>query len=247
MIRHDGRSNVQMRPVRFIPNYTKNADGSVLVEFGETKVLCTVCIESGVPSFLRNASPAQGWLTAEYAMLPGATSGGRARRERPSPSGRSHEIQRLIGRSLRGIIDLTLCPDITFSVDCDVIQADGGTRTASITGSFIALKIAVDKLLRKGTLRNNPILDAVAAVSIGLKDGELLIDPDYEEDFTADLDMNVVMTQSGKILEIQGTAERAGVAFSKEDVTRIVEAAETTLQPYFELQQAAADGQEVEG
>lgn len=245
MLRHDGRSSDQMRPVRLIPHYTKNPDGSVLVEFGETKVLCTVNVDSGVPSFLRNVNPPQGWLTAEYAMLPGATSGGRARRERPSPSGRSQEIQRLIGRSLRAIIDLTLCPDLTFTVDCDVLQADGGTRTAAITGGFVALKIALDKLLRNRRLQTNPLKDVVAAVSVGLKDGEILIDPDYEEDFSADLDMNLVMTQSGKILEIQGTAEKA--AFSKDDVIRIIEAAETTLAPYFDLQLAASDGQEVEG
>lgn len=243
MLRHDGRSSDQMRPIRFIPNFTKHAGGSVLVEFGDTKVICTVSVDEGVPSFLRNVSPAQGWLTAEYAMLPSATET-RSRRERPAPAGRSQEIQRLIGRSLRGVIDLKKAPDFTFTIDCDVIQADGGTRTASITGAYVALKIAVDKLLRANKLNQNPLTDAVAAVSVGLRDGEIMVDLDYQEDSTADLDMNVVMTQSGNFLEIQGTAERA--AFTKEQVMKIMEAAEAALTPCFDLQHEAADGREVE-
>ncbi len=243
MLRHDGRSSIQMRPLRFVPHYTKNAHGSVLVEFGETKVLCTVCVQDGVPNFLRNSSPPQGWLTAEYSMLPGSTET-RSRRERPSPSGRSQEIQRLIGRSLRGIIDLAKAPDLTFTVDCDVLQADGGTRTAAITGGFVALKIAVDRLIRERKVKTNPLTDGLAAVSVGIKNGEILVDLDYKEDSTADLDMNVVLTHSGKFLEIQGTAERA--AFTKEQVMEIMNAAEESLAPCFELQQTAADGQEVE-
>lgn len=243
-MRKDGRLADQMRPIRFIPRYTKNATGSVLVEFGDTRVLCTVCVESGVPSFLRNANPPQGWLTAEYGMLPGSTSS-RCRRERPSPSGRSQEIQRLIGRALRGVIDLNKCTDMTFYCDCDVLQADGGTRTAAITGAFVALKLAVDELLASRRLHTNPLYDAVAAVSIGLKNGQLLADLNYEEDSSADLDMNVVLTHSGKILEIQGTAE--GAAFDRQQVNDIIQLAETVLQPCFELQQAAAEGHEVEG
>lgn len=243
MLRHDGRSSHQMRPIRITPHYTKNAQGSVLIEYGETKVICTVCVEEGVPSFLRNSSPPQGWLTAEYSMLPGAT-GSRTRRERPAPSGRSQEIQRLIGRSVRGIIDLRKATDLTFNIDCDVIQADGGTRTASITGTYVALKIAVDKLLRSGRLHDNPLTDAVAAVSIGLRDGEVLVDLDYQEDSTADLDMNVVMTQSGRFLEIQGTAERA--SFSRTDIDAILDAADAALRPCFELLHEAADGHVVE-
>ena len=243
MLRHDGRSPGQMRPIRMIPHFTKNADGSVLIEYGDTRVLCTVSLDEGVPNFLRNVSPAQGWLTAEYSMLPGATQS-RTRRERPAPSGRSQEIQRLIGRSLRGVIDLTKCPDYTITIDCDVLQADGGTRTASITGAYIALKIALDKLIRKGKLHTHPLTDAVAAVSVGLRDSEILVDMDYQEDSTADLDMNVVMTQSGKFLEIQGTAERA--AFSKSQIMEILDAAEEALRPCFELQHEAADGREVE-
>jgi ribonuclease PH len=214
-----------------------------MIEYGDTRVLTTVSVEEGVPSFLRNATPAQGWLTAEYSMLPGATQT-RSRRERPAPSGRSQEIQRLIGRSLRGIIDLTKCPDFTFTIDCDVIQADGGTRTAAITGAYVALKMAVDKLMRTNKLSDNPLTDAVAAVSVGLRDGDILVDLDYQEDSTCDLDMNVVMTQSGQFLEIQGTAERA--AFSKDQIMAILDMAEDALQPCFELQHGAADGREIE-
>lgn len=243
MLRHDGRHSGQMRPIRIIPHFTKNAAGSVLIEFGDTRVICTVSAEEGVPSFLRNANPSQGWLTAEYSMLPGAT-GTRSRRERPAPSGRSQEIQRLIGRSLRGIIDLKKCPDYTFTIDCDVIQADGGTRTAAITGSYVALKIAVDQLLRKRKLSVNPLTNAVAAVSVGLKDGEVLVDLDYIEDSSADLDMNIVMTQTGEFLEVQGTAERA--AFTKDQINRILDAAEEALRPCFDMQNQAADGIEVE-
>lgn len=240
MLRTGGRTSTQMRPLRITPSFTKHAAGSVLIEQGDTKVICTVCVEEGVPHFLRNAQPPQGWLTAEYSMLPGATDT-RSRRERSgSVSGRTQEIQRLIGRSLRGIINLNRCPDLTFTIDCDVIQADGGTRTASITGAYVAMKLAVQKLLRAGRLKDNPLTDAVAAVSVGLKGSELLVDLDYKEDSSADLDMNVVMTQSGKILEIQGTAERQ--SFSKDDVVRIIEAAEESIAHVFELQGIAADG-----
>lgn len=243
-MRVDGRSSGQLRPIRLIPHFTKHADGSVLIEQGDTRVICTVCIEDGVPSFLRNSQPAQGWLTAEYSMLPGS-SNSRIRRERGTNlSGRTQEIQRLIGRSIRGIIDLSRCPDMTFQIDCDVIQADGGTRTASVTGAYVALKMAVDKVLRAGRIKHNPLNDAVAAVSVGIKQGQVLVDLNYIEDSSADLDMNVIMTQSGKILEIQGTAERQ--AFSKNDVVRIMDAAQEALGPVFDLQHAAADGQTVE-
>lgn len=244
MSRFDGRTSLQMRPIRITPDYTKHAAGSVLVEFGQTQVLCTVTAEDGVPGFLRQASPPQGWLTAEYAMLPSATNT-RSRRERNGPSGRTQEIQRLIGRALRGVIDLTRCPDVTFTIDCDVIQADGGTRTASITGAYVALKLAVDRCLRSGRIKANPLTDSVAAVSIGLKAEQLLVDLNYVEDSSADLDMNVVVTQSGKILEIQGTAERA--AFSRDQVVRIIDAAMESLRPVFDLQQIAAEGQLAEG
>ncbi len=243
MLRSDGRSSDQMRPVRFIPNFTKHAHGSVLVEFGETRVLCTVMVEDGVPGFLRNSNPPQGWLTAEYSMLPAATNT-RSKRERPSPSGRTQEIQRLIGRALRGVIDLNLAPDRTFYIDCDVLQADGGTRTASITGAYVALKMAVDRLLRERRLSNNPLIDSVAAVSVGIKAGEILVDLNYLEDSSADLDMNVVLTGEGKLLEIQGTAEKQ--SFTKDQVVKIIEAAENSLRSIYDLQQIAADGREVE-
>ncbi len=244
MLRADGRSSQQMRPIRITPGFTKHAQGSVLVEFGETRVICTAFVEDGVPYFLRNSVPPQGWLTAEYSMIPSATTS-RGRRERPSPSGRSQEIQRLIGRAIRGIINLKLCPDLTFQIDCDVIQADGGTRTASITGAYVALHLAVERLLRAGKLNANPLTDAVAAISVGLKNGQILVDVDYNEDSSADLDMNVVLTSSGKILEIQGTAE--GAAFSKSQVLEIIEAAEEALAPVFELQQTAIEGRVAEG
>src|SRR4051812_34505875 len=171
MLRSDGRSSGQLRPLRLIPHFTRNADGSVLIELGDTRVICTVSVEEGVPGFLRNAQPPQGWLTAEYSMLPGSSSQ-RIRRERGgNVSGRTQEIQRLIGRALRGVIDLNRCPDMTFTIDCDVIQADGGTRTASITGAYTALKIAVDRLLRSGRLSQNPLHGSVAAVSVGIKAG----------------------------------------------------------------------------
>lgn len=243
-MRSDGRSSLQMRPIRITPHFTMHAAGSVLMECGDTKVICSVCVDESVPPFLRNANPPQGWLTAEYGMIPSSTNT-RIRRERPAPSGRSQEIQRLIGRSLRGIIDLNKCPDFTFQIDCDVIQADGGTRTTSITGAYVALQLAVDKLLRAGKLKTNPLTDQVAAVSIGLKNNGLLVDLNYEEDSSADLDMNVVMTASGKILEIQGTAE--GAAFSKEQVVEIMNAAEESLKPVYELQTAAAEGEVIEG
>ena len=244
MSRIDGRATSQMRPIRMIPNFVKNPAGSVMIELGDTRVLCTVTVEDGVPNFLRNAQPPQGWLTAEYSMLPGATST-RSRRERNNVSGRTQEIQRLIGRAIRGVIDLNKCPDMTLTIDCDVIQADGGTRTASITGAYVALKIAIDKLLRSGRLKQNPLKESVAAVSVGLVKGEILVDLNYVEDSTADLDMNVVMTQAGKILEIQGTGEKA--SFSKDEVVRIIDAAQHALAPIYDLQITAADGQEVEG
>lgn len=244
MLRKDGRVSGQTRPFRLTPHYTKHADGCVLAEFGDTKVICSVYIEDNVPGFLRNSNPPQGWLTAEYSMIPSATNT-RARRERPAPSGRTQEIQRLIGRSLRGIVDLKKIPDRTILIDCDVIQADGGTRTTSITGAYAALQLAIKKLMGQRKLTQNPILEAVAAISIGLKDGQLLVDMDYSEDSTADLDMNVVMTQSGKILEIQGTAEKQ--AFSRNEVVQIMEAAEEALIPLFDLQMIAIEGRVAEG
>lgn len=239
-MRRDGRLSSQMRPLRITPDFTKNATASVLVEFGETKVLCTVFAEDGVPSFLRGSTPPQGWLTAEYSMLPSATLS-RSKRERQSVGGRTQEIQRLIGRSLRGIVDLSACPDLTLTVDCDVLQADGGTRTAAITGAYVALKMACDRLLRSGRIKRSPVCDGVAAVSIGILKGELYCDLNYEEDSSAELDMNVVVSHSGRFLEIQGTAERG--SFSKEQVLGIMSLAEDVLKPVFMAQNFAIDGQ----
>ncbi|NRA43702.1 MAG: ribonuclease PH [Oligoflexales bacterium] len=242
-MRHDGRATSQLRPIRITPNFTKNPNGSVLIETGETRVLCTVNVEDSVPNWMRNVRPPQGWLTAEYSMLPSATHS-RTKRERNHIGGRTQEIQRLIGRSLRGVMDFNKCPDMTFMVDCDVLQADGGTRTAAITGAYVALKIAVDKLIRSGKLKKNPLIDGVGAVSVGLIKDEVYVDLDYKEDSNADTDMNVVMTHSGKFLEVQGTAEKA--SFSKEQVTEILSSAEEALKSSFELQNLAADGQTVE-
>lgn len=244
MLRHDKRTPDQMRPIRFTPNFTKHSAGSVLIEVGDTQVICAVTIEKGVPSFLRNATPPQGWLTAEYSMLPSATNT-RMRRERSKVSGRTQEIQRLIGRSLRGAVDLHKCPELSFTVDCDVIQADGGTRTASITGAMVALRIAVNKALADGTLKADPIVEDVAAISVGVQEDQILVDLDYIEDSSADLDMNIVMNSKGKFLEIQGTAERE--AFSKEQANVIMDAAAGAIENLIALQNQAAEGNVVEG
>ncbi len=243
-MRKDDRTASQLRPFRFVPNFTKNADGSVLIECGNTMVLCTVNVEDSLPGWLRHTKPARGWLTAEYSMLPGSTHS-RSKRERNHTNGRSQEIQRLIGRSLRGVMDFRKCPDMTFVVDCDVLQADGGTRTSAITGAWVALKIAVDKLLRQGRLRQNPLTGSVAAISVGVFEDQQLVDLDYHEDSRAELDMNVVLTDSRKILEVQGTSEGSGV--EKEDMLQLIDTAAEAIVPLFDLQQAAVEGQEVEG
>ncbi|HUO13890.1 MAG TPA: ribonuclease PH [Verrucomicrobiae bacterium] len=204
--RSDNRSPEQMRPVKIIPEFITTAEGSVLIEVGNTRVICTASIEETVPQFLRNSG--KGWISSEYAMLPRSTLT-RTPREvaKGRPSGRTHEIQRLIGRSLRAVTDLTKLGERTIWIDCDVIQADGGTRTASITGSFVALGLALGKLVEAGTLTAIPLKDFVAAISVGIVDGEILLDLCYEEDSRADVDMNFVMTASGKMVEVQATAE----------------------------------------
>jgi ribonuclease PH len=195
-----------MRPVGIETGYLKTAEGSALITVGNTRVLCAASIEDGVPQFLRGTG--KGWVTAEYAMLPRATLK-RTPREvsKGRPSGRTHEIQRLIGRSLRAVVDLDVLGERSVLVDCDVIQADGGTRTASITGAYVALAMAIDQLSKFGALKKSPILDSVAATSVGIVAGEPMLDLDYEEDSRADVDMNVVMTGSGKFIELQATAE----------------------------------------
>src|SRR5437660_8992964 len=200
------RSPDQLRPVNILPDYISTAEGSVLIEVGNTRVICTASVEETVPQFLRNSG--KGWVSSEYGMLPRSTLTRTPRDvNKGRPSGRTHEIQRLIGRSLRAVIDLVRLGERTIWVDCDVIQADGGTRTASITGAFIALGLALEKLVAAGTLTSVPLKDFVAAVSVGIVDGEVLLDLCYEEDARADVDMNFVMTAGHKMVELQATAE----------------------------------------
>lgn len=204
-MRLENRRNDETRIVKFTRNYTKHALGSVLVEFGDTKVITTASVDVGKPKWMDKDDP-RGWLTAEYSLLPSSTST-RCQRERTKISGRTQEIQRLIGRSLRACVDLEKMPDLTITIDADVIQADGGTRTASICGGFVALTDAVEKLLADGTLKENPIIEPVAAISAGIVDGEVRLDLNYAEDSHAQVDSNVVLTKSGKIIEFQTTAE----------------------------------------
>jgi ribonuclease PH len=225
-----------LREIRITRNYTKYAEGSVLVEFGNTKVICTASVEDGVPSFLRGKG--SGWLTAEYSMLPRATQTRSSRESsRGKVGGRTHEIQRLIGRSLRAVTDLTLLGERTLYIDCDVIQADGGTRTAAITGAYVALADAVQKLISKQVLVRSPILEAVAAVSVGIVDGVVLLDLNYEEDSTAEVDMNFVMTSSNRFVEVQGTAESKPFGIEEMDAMRSF--AISGIRRLFEIQQEA--------
>ncbi|MGH9610254.1 MAG: ribonuclease PH [Bryobacteraceae bacterium] len=207
-MRTDGRRPDQLRPTHLATDYLKTAEGSVLIEAGNTHVLCAATVESGVPPFLRGSG--RGWITAEYAMLPRSTAT-RTPREvnKGRPSGRTHEIQRLIGRSLRAAVDLTALGERSILIDCDVIQADGGTRTAAITGAYAAAAIAIETLVKFKAIPRSPIVDSVAAVSVGIVGGVAMLDLCYEEDSRADVDMNLVMTGSGKFIEIQATAEHA--------------------------------------
>jgi len=225
-MRHAKRKDNELRTIEFIRHYTKHAEGSVLVKFGDTHVLCNASIEETVPSFLKGKE--QGWVTAEYGMLPRSTSS-RMQREaaRGKQSGRTQEIQRLIGRSLRAIMDLKALGERTIHLDCDVIQADGGTRTASISGAYVALFDAVQTLINSGKLDSSPILDSIAAISVGVKDSSILLDLDYSEDSQCDTDMNIVMTGSGKFIEIQGTAE--GVPFSRNEMDLLINDAEAGI------------------
>ena len=204
-MRIENRKNDETREIKFTRNYTKHALGSVLVEFGDTKVITTASVEAGKPKWM-DKEDSRGWLTAEYSLLPSSTST-RCQRERTKISGRTQEIQRLIGRSLRACVDLEKMPDLTITIDADVIQADGGTRTASICGGFVALSDAVDKLIEQGLLKESPIIEPVAAISAGIIDGEVRLDLNYAEDSKAQVDSNIVLTKSGKIIEFQTTAE----------------------------------------
>ena len=212
-MRIENRENNQTRDVKFTRNYTKHALGSVLVEFGDTKVITTASVEVGKPKWM-DKDDKRGWLTAEYSLLPSSTST-RCSRERTKISGRTQEIQRLIGRSLIACLDLEKMSDLTITIDADVIQADGGTRTASICGGFVALSDAIDKLLTDGTLKENPIIEPVGAISAGIVDGEVRLDLNYAEDSHAQVDSNVVLTKSGKIIEFQTTAEGEPYEFDK--------------------------------
>ena len=238
MNRPSQRNPGEMRPVSIERNFTKHAEGSVLIGFGDTRVLCTASVEERVPHFLRNSG--RGWVTAEYGMLPRST-GERMGREaaRGKQSGRTLEIQRLIGRSLRAALDMDLLGERTITIDCDVIQADGGTRTASITGGYVALVDAMAGLVSSGLLKQSPIHRAIASVSVGIHQGRVVTDLDYAEDSTADTDMNVVMDDSGGFIEVQGTAE--GEPFSRERMEEMLDHAASACQALFAAQQASLD------
>jgi len=232
--RHDGREPDRLRRVVLTRDYLRHPEGSVLVEFGDTKVICTASVEEKVPAFLKGQG--KGWVTAEYGMLPRSTNT-RMGRERSGPSGRSQEIQRLVGRSLRSVVDMAKLGERTVWMDCDVIQADGGTRTAAITGSWVALADALDRLAQAGTLPGSPLRENVAAISVGIVGGRPLLDLDYAEDSTAEVDMNVVMTGTGAFVEIQGTAEQT--PFSKDRLTELLALAERGIDALVGLQRRA--------
>jgi ribonuclease PH len=225
-MRSDGRKSLQMRPVKITRHFLKHPEGSILIELGETKVICTASVEEDLPRFLKNSN--QGWVTSEYSMIPRSTQ---TRTIRESAigriGGRTHEIQRLIGRSLRSVVDLFSFGKRTIWIDCDVIQADGGTRTASITGAFVALAEALAVLRKKDLLTAPPLRDTVAAISVGMIGGKILLDLNYEEDSQADVDMNFVMIGSGGLVEVQGTAERT--PFTENDLRRMMAAAKKAI------------------
>jgi ribonuclease PH len=238
-IRPSGRAPDALRPVRFTRGFTKHAEGSVLVEFGDTRVLCTASIEEGVPGFRRGSG--QGWVTAEYGMLPRATHTRSAREAaRGKQSGRTQEIQRLIGRSLRAALDLRALGERTVTLDCDVLQADGGTRTAAITGSYVALRDACAALVERRVLAANPIHGQVAAVSVGIVGGTVVLDLDYLEDSEAETDMNVVMNNGGAFIEVQGTAE--GHAFRRHELDALLDLAASGIGELFVRQSDALAG-----
>ncbi len=233
--RADGRAIDALRTVRFERDFTVFAPGSVLVSMGRTRVLCTASVEERVPPWMRGSG--KGWVTAEYSLLPGSTAE-RVTREaaKGKQSGRTQEIQRLIGRSVRSVCDMTALGEVQITVDCDVLQADGGTRTASICGAYVALHDALTRMVRQGTLRVHPLTDAVAAVSVGVVDGVCMLDLPYEEDSRAEVDMNVVMTGSGRFIEVQGTAE--GMPFSKGELDELLSLAEHGIAQILDAQAA---------
>jgi ribonuclease PH len=235
-MRPSGRRRDQMREVRLTPHFTRHAEGSVLSEFGDTRVLCTASVEPKVPPFLKGKG--QGWVTAEYGMLPRATHS-RTQREaaRGAQSGRTLEIQRLIGRSLRAVVDRAALGENTITIDCDVLQADGGTRTAAITGGFVALALAAAQLVKAGKIPRNPVHGQVAAVSVGIFRGQPVLDLDYAEDSEADTDANFVMTGDGRIIEVQGTAEKT--PFSQDEFLALMELARKGVARLVDLQKMA--------
>ena len=232
-MRSDGRAPDQLREVKITPRYSKHAEGSALIDVGDTRVVCTVSVEDRVPPFLKGKG--EGWITAEYGMLPRSTST-RSQREvsKGRPSGRTHEIQRLVGRSLRCVVDLKVLGEKTLWVDCDVIQADGGTRTASITGAFVAVVDALRHMKKQGSIAELPLVDLVAATSVGLVGGEVLLDLNYEEDSKADVDMNIVKTGRGLFVEVQGTAEEA--PFDAEQLQKLMAAADKGIAELIAIQ-----------
>lgn len=231
-VRSNGRANNALRPVKISPGFTKHAEGSVLIEFGETRVICTASVEERVPPHLKNKG--LGWITAEYGMLPRSTETRTTREVRNGPSGRTHEIQRLIGRSLRAVIEMERLGERTIYLDCDVIQADGGTRTAAITGSFVALVLALRRMKERKMIDTIPVRDFVAAVSVGVVYGHVMLDLEYIEDSKAEVDMNIVRTGSGKFIEVQGTAESN--PFSQEQMTEMISSANRGIEQLVGLQ-----------
>ncbi len=238
--RHDGRANDQLRTIKFQNNIAPHASGSTLIEWGDTRVICGVSIEENVPRWMQAQGVEGGWITAEYSMLPYSTLD-RKRRDisRGKLDGRSTEIQRLIGRSLRAALDLKKMGSRTIWIDCDVLQADGGTRTASITGAFVALSIAVNKLINDGLILESPFLDPIAAVSVGIVEGQALLDLCYVEDVAAEVDMNLVMTSTGNFIEVQGTGEEA--TFTADQLTQMLTFGKHGVDEVVKLQQAAID------
>lgn len=234
-MRHSNRANNQIREVEIIPNFNPYAEGSCLIKCGNTHVVCTASVEDKLPAWLKGQN--KGWITAEYGMLPRSAQTRIPRETKKGPSGRSQEIQRLIGRALRAVVDLEAMKDISICIDCDVIQADGGTRTASITGGYVALVLAIEKLLREGKLTVNPIKRMVAAISCGICNGECVLDVDYEEDSHAEVDMNFVLTSDNKIVEIQGTAE--GEPFDEAQFNHLLSLAKNGIAQLIEKQKQA--------
>ena len=230
-MKREKRQNNETRLIKFTKDYTKHALGSVLVEFGDTRVITTASVEEGKPKWM-DKDDTRGWLTAEYSLLPSAPNT-RCQRERTKISGRTQEIQRLIGRSLRACVNLEKMPDLTVTIDADVIQADGGTRTASICGGFLALKIAVNKMIKLGLLKENPIIEPIGAISAGIVDGEVRLDLDYLEDSSAQVDSNIVLTKSGKIIEFQTTAE--GEPYEKDKMIEIFSLAEQGIKKIIDM------------